>query len=67
MFNAENKLGMEHKLDTINAFVHNGQIYIVTSNASVENLFHELSHIFLGVLKASDPEAYYEVINSYTT
>ena len=67
IFNAENKLGMEHKLDTINAFVHNGQIYIVTSNASVENLFHELSHIFLGVLKASDPEAYQEVIKSYTT
>lgn len=67
IFNAENNLGMEHKLDTINAFVHNGQIYIVTSNASVENLFHELSHIFLGVLKASDPEAYQEVIKSYTT
>ena len=67
MFNAENNLGMEHKLDTINAFVHNGQIYIVTSNASTENLFHELTHIFLGVLKASDPEAYQELIKSYTT
>ena len=67
MFNAENNLGMEHKLDTINAFVHNGQIYIVTSNASAENLFHELTHIFLGVVKASDPEAYHELIKSYTT
>lgn len=67
MFNKEHSLGMENKLDTINAFVHNGQIYIVTSNASAENLFHELTHIFLGVLKTSDPDAYQELIKSYTT
>ena len=65
-FNEDNNLGMENKLDTINAFVYNGEIRIVTSNANAENLFHELTHIFLGALKVSDPEAYHEIIRGYS-
>lgn len=65
-FNKDNNLGMENKLDTINAFVYNGKIHIVTSNANAENLFHELTHIFLGALKVSDPEAYHEIIRGYS-
>lgn len=65
-FNKDNNLGMENKLDTINAFVYNGKIHVVTSNANAENLFHELTHIFLGALKVSDPEAYHEIIRGYS-
>lgn len=58
-------LGLENKLDVVKAFVYNGEIYINTSNANAQDLFHELSHIFLGILKASDPQAYQEVVESY--
>lgn len=61
----ENNLGLENKLDVVKAFVLNGQIYINTSNANAEDLFHELSHILLGVVKATNPEAYFELISLY--
>lgn len=59
-------LKLEGKLNVVKAFVYNGEIYINTSNANIENLFHELSHIFLGVLKAKDIDMYKEIINVYT-
>jgi hypothetical protein len=61
----ENNLNLENKVDSVKAFVLNGQIYINTSNANAEDLFHELSHIFLGILKVSNPEAYQELIKIY--
>jgi len=51
----------------VKAFVYNGQIYINTSNANVEDLFHELSHILLGIVKAKDLNMYNELIDSYKT
>lgn len=65
-FSKENNLKLEGKLDVVKAFVYNGEIYINTSNANVENLFHELSHIFLGILKAKDFDMYQEIIDEYT-
>lgn len=59
-------LGLENKLDIVKAFVYNGEIYINTSNANAEDLFHELSHILLGVIKAKDLTMYQEVISKYT-
>lgn len=66
-FNTENKLGIEYKLHTTKAFVYNGQIYINTSAAQAADLYHELSHILLGVLKVNDPEAYQEIIKSFSS
>jgi hypothetical protein len=60
-----NNLELENKLDVVKAFVYNGEIYINTSNANAQDLFHELSHIFLGVLKVKDFQAYQEIINSF--
>lgn len=65
LMSIEQNLGLENKLDVVKAFVYNGEIYINTSNANAQDLFHELSHIFLGVLKAKDPQAYQEVIESF--
>lgn len=65
LLSKEHSLGLENKLDTVKAFVLNGEIYINTSNANAEDLFHELSHILLGVVKAANPEAYEEIIKSY--
>ena len=51
---AKNLKGLE--LDsTVKAFIHNGEIYINSSTASVQDPFHEYAHLLLGVLK-SNPE-----------
>ena len=50
----------------VRAFILNGDIYINSSNANISDLFHELSHIFLGILKAKDIHAYERVITKYT-
>ena len=63
----DNNLGLENKLDIVKAFVYNGQIYINTSNANAEDLFHELSHILLGVVKAKDLDMYNELVSAYKT
>lgn len=61
----EKSLGLEGKSDSVKAFVLDGQIYINTSIANAEDLFHELSHIFLGVLKVQDPQIYQKLIQTY--
>lgn len=66
-FDEKNNLGLNTKLNAggIRAFIYNGQIYINSSNANLSDLFHEISHIFLGMLKIKYPEAYTNLINSY--
>lgn len=58
-------LGLEEKVDVVRGFVYNGQIYINTSNANASDIFHEVSHILLGALKVSEPNAYAEIIAYY--
>ena len=53
------------KSNGVRAFILNGQIYINSSNANIQDLFHELTHIFLGTLKINDFNAYQRVINKY--
>lgn len=64
-FSAENNLGLENNIDGIKAFIYNDKIYINTTNAKTSDLFHEISHIFLGVLKARYPEGYQQIIQEY--
>lgn len=66
-FSKEHELNLENKLDIVKAFVYNGEIYINTSNANAQDLFHEVSHILLGILKATNKEAYTEIMQSYQT
>lgn len=49
--------------EDIKGFVRNGEIYINSSNASVSDLFHEYSHIMLGVLKAKNYDNYVDLVN----
>lgn len=62
-----NDFGQQNKIDVKNAraFIYNGQIYINSSNANVSDVFHEMAHIFLGVLKAKYPDSYQAVITKY--
>lgn len=49
---ATNLQGLE--LDsTVKAFIHNGEIYINSSTANIQDPFHEYAHLLLGVLKAN--------------
>lgn len=59
--------GKQNKIDVKNAraFIYNGQIYINSSNANVSDVFHEMAHIFLGVLKVKYPDSYQAVIAKY--
>lgn len=63
-----NKLAKENNFSPsgVRAFILNGDIYINSSNANISDLFHELSHIFLGTLKVQDIHAYKRVIAKYT-
>lgn len=46
----------------VKGFVKDGEIYINSSNATDEDLFHEYTHIMLGILKARNFENYYELV-----
>lgn len=49
---ATNLQGLE--LDsTVKAFIHNGEIYINSSTANIQDPFHEYAHLILGVLKSN--------------
>ena len=65
-FSKEHNLGLEAKAESVKAFIYDGQIYIYTPNAKTSDLFHEISHIFLGVLKARYPEGYRQIIDDYS-
>lgn len=49
---------------TAKAFVYNGEVFINMSNASTDSKVHELLHIFLGTIKASNPDIYYGLVQS---
>ena len=62
-----NDFGKQNGINVKNAraFIYNGQIYINSSNANVSDVFHEMAHIFLGVLKVKYPDSYQAVIAKY--
>lgn len=43
---------------TTNAFIYNGNIYINTSNSSLDAPLHEMMHLLIGSIKFSNPEIY---------
>lgn len=66
-FSIKHSLGIENKLHTTKAFVYNGEIYINTSAADASDLFHELAHILLGIIKAKNFEVYQDIINTFSS
>lgn len=61
----DNELELENKIDSVRAFVLNGDIIINGTTADTSDLFHEMAHIFLGMLKVKYPDAYTGIINKY--
>lgn len=48
-------------------FVYNGQIYINTDNATIDTPVHEMLHIFLGAIRYSEPELYFQIVGTMET
>lgn len=48
-------------VNTINAFIYNGEIYINTDNTSIDAPLHELMHLLLGSIKFTNPDLYYSL------
>lgn len=46
------------------AFTKNGELYINIDKASIAEPLHELLHVILATMKASNPDTYYRLVNS---
>ncbi|MCD8207240.1 MAG: hypothetical protein LUD72_04800, partial [Bacteroidales bacterium] len=64
-FSKTNGLGFEDKVSSVRAFIYNGEIYINTSVAHMSDLYHEIAHLYLGVLKVLHPNAYRQLMDYY--
>lgn len=60
------KNNINENVKNVKAFVYNGDIYINSSNSDMSDFFHEISHIFLGVLKVKYPKDYVQLIEEYS-
>lgn len=50
--------------ETTAAFVYNGEIYINTDKATIEEPLHEFLHLVLMTLKSNNPDNYYTLVRS---
>ena len=64
-----NKLADDNHFNAngVRAFVLDGQIHINSNNANLSDLFHEISHIIMGIMKVQDFNNYQRFINSFRT
>lgn len=51
----------------VNAFIHNGQIYINLDRGSVDAPIHEMFHMFVGSLRFTNPNFYQNLVDSVQT
>lgn len=50
----------------VKGFVKDGKIYINATLANLEDLYHEYAHLFLGMMKASNLEAYTKLLEKFS-
>ena len=50
-------------INTIKAFVHNNNVYLIRGNSSIHDLIHEIFHILFASIKANDFNLYEKIIN----
>lgn len=64
-----NKLAADNNFSSngVRAFILDGQIHINSNNANLSDLFHEISHIIMGIMKVQDFNSYQRFINSFRT
>lgn len=60
--------GLDNLIDEdTRGFIYNGKIYINSSVATSKDIFHEYTHLILGMIKASDMDTYLDIINRITS
>ncbi len=62
--NSDQWAGLIQDVQSVNAFVYNGQIYINTDRANIDAPIHEMFHILVGSMRFENPELYQNLINS---
>lgn len=50
-------------VNSVNAFVYNGQIYINIDKANLDAPIHEMMHILIGSMRFTNPSMYQDLIN----
>ena len=62
--NSDKWQGLIPDVESVNAFVYNGQIYINTDRANIDAPIHEMFHILVGSMRFENPELYQTLINT---
>lgn len=61
--NEASELGIPNS-SLVKGFVKDGTIYINTDNATIDTPIHELTHIFLGSIRYTDPDLFFSIISN---
>ena len=48
----------------VKGFIYNGNIYLNIDNATIDTPIHEMMHLFFGAIRYTDPEIYFNLVNS---
>ena len=52
------------EVQTANAFIYNGTIYINTDHAKADAPIHELTHLLLGSIRFKNPDMYFKIVQN---
>lgn len=50
------------EIQTANAFIYNGDVYINTDHAKADAPIHEMTHMLLGSIRFKNPDLYYGIV-----
>lgn len=50
------------EIQTANAFIYNGEVYINTDHAKADAPIHEMTHMLLGSIRFKNPDLYYGIV-----
>lgn len=50
------------EIQTANAFIYNGDVYINTDHAGADAPIHEMTHMLLGSIRFKNPDLYYGIV-----
>ena len=50
------------EIQTANAFIYNGDVYINTDHARADAPIHEMTHMLLGSIRFKNPDLYYGIV-----
>lgn len=65
--NEDEQLSQIPDVGTAKAFIFNNNIYVNTDNATLDSKIHELMHILFGSMKYSNPDLYWNLVQTAET